>query len=397
MSRIEFSLKTKRIAMERAGNRCSFPGCGIVTSGPRSKSEGVLRIGVASHIRSAAPTGPRGRGGLNDEEIRQPENCLWLCQNHGKLIDDNNGEDFSAETLISFKSLHEARIKGEVQGTYPPVGWVHSLEIHKSPLFRAGTKVYFSKLNLLYGENNSGKTTLWKYLLASFGERLLGKWKTAGLKDIDLSVDYLRPLLTKIRFRVSLSGKIRRELDGKAFAFNPLPIRVICLRDIYWRNKSKNDDRRFLAETLGLTAQDISGLVEIVNSYPYAKVRNANFVQTKEGRVLHSDVEGTIPRLSFNMLSGTEKEKVIIEFATAAARLSGQYCPTLLVLDHPFIIFKGWFDYYSHHLLDPENQFQTIMCIPTQSLDLKTVRWNGWEVVRTLGKNSNIELTQGPK
>jgi len=36
-----------------------------------------------------------------------------------KLIDDNNGEDFSGRTLISFKSLHEARIKGEVQGTYP--------------------------------------------------------------------------------------------------------------------------------------------------------------------------------------------------------------------------------------------------------------------------------------
>jgi len=100
-------------------------------------------------------------------------------------------------------------------------------------------------------------------------------------------------------------------LDGKAFAFNPLPIRVICLRDIYWRNKSKTmtDDfwRKPLADGTGYF-----GACEIVNSYPYAKVRNANFVQTKEGRVLHSDVEGTIPRLSFNMLSGNEKEKSLL-------------------------------------------------------------------------------------
>jgi hypothetical protein len=84
-----------------------------------------------------------------------------------------------------------------------------------------------------------------------------------------------------------------------------------------------------------------------------------------------------------------------MEFATAAARVSGRYTPTVLILDGcPSIIFEGFFDFYSHHLLDPDNQFQTFMCIPSRNLDLDRVRWNGWEVIRTVGSFKDIVVNQ---
>jgi hypothetical protein len=94
-------------------------------------------------------------------------------------------------------------------------------------------------------------------------------------------------------------------------------------------------------------------------------------------------------------LSGREAERIVLEFATAAARLSGKYCPTLLVIDDSVsIVFEGFFDFYSHHLLDPLNQFQTLMCIAERKLDLDNVKWNGWQVIRTNGKAPNVTLTQ---
>jgi hypothetical protein len=106
-------------------------------------------------------------------------------------------------------------------------------------------------------------------------------------------------------------------------------------------------------------------------------------------------VEGTVPGLPLGALSGRETERVFMEFATAAARVSGRYTPTMLILDGcPLMLFESFFDFYSHHLLDPDNQFQTFMCIPSRELDLDRVRWNGWEVIRTIGSSKDIIINQ---
>lgn len=110
---------------------------------------------------------------------------------------------------------------------------------------------------------------------------------------------------------------------------------------------------------------------------------------------MHLDVEGTYPGLTFSALSSGEQEKVFIEILCALARSYGRHGPTLLNLDG-FIsmFFEGWFDYYSNHFLDPDNQFQTILGIPTQDIDLSKVRWNGWQVLQTHGDPPECKIIQ---
>lgn len=72
MSRLEFSKNTKRLIADRAGQECSFPMCSRRTIGGDPAGAGVSTSGVAAHIYSASAQGPRGRGGLTDEEIIQP-------------------------------------------------------------------------------------------------------------------------------------------------------------------------------------------------------------------------------------------------------------------------------------------------------------------------------------
>lgn len=158
----------------------------------------------------------------------------------------------------------------------------------------------------------------------------------------------------------------------------------------------EGDDLAVVSRALNLSPTLVRNLVDEVNSFAHAKVSNMRFETNDEGFfVLRGDVHGTVPGLSLRALSGREVERVLIELATAAARLSGRHCPTLLILDSmPSIIFDGFFDFFSKHLLDPANQFQTILCIPKRQLDLSAIRWKGWEVVRTEGKPPNARISQ---
>ena len=57
--RDDFSAKTKKLIAERAGFLCSRPSCRALTIGPQDKPEGSANAGVAAHISSAFPGGPR--------------------------------------------------------------------------------------------------------------------------------------------------------------------------------------------------------------------------------------------------------------------------------------------------------------------------------------------------
>ena len=113
--RIEFSRKVRRTVAARSGFRCSFPDCRRVTIGPGPGTE-VTTTGVASHIFSAAPGGPRGQGGLSKEDLSSLLNAIWLCATHADVVDKNRGAQYPPSLLLSFKDAHEARIVREQGG-----------------------------------------------------------------------------------------------------------------------------------------------------------------------------------------------------------------------------------------------------------------------------------------
>lgn len=56
--RDDFSPKTKQILSDRVGGRCSYPGCGQVTTGPNLYDPAKkINTGVAAHITAAAREG----------------------------------------------------------------------------------------------------------------------------------------------------------------------------------------------------------------------------------------------------------------------------------------------------------------------------------------------------
>jgi hypothetical protein len=104
-NRDDFKIGIKQILAHRAGFRCSKPSCRALTAGPSSES-GLAKadVGVAAHITAASPGGPRYDPNITSEERSSIINGIWLCQVHGKEIDDDT-KRYTPEVLRAWK-LH---------------------------------------------------------------------------------------------------------------------------------------------------------------------------------------------------------------------------------------------------------------------------------------------------
>jgi hypothetical protein len=104
--RDDFSATTKRAIALRAGHRCSL--CGQPTVGPSEESpSAVTNIGVAAHICAASPNGKRYVAFMSPEERRHISNAIWMCSDHGALI-DRDCVTYTIECLREMKRKHES-------------------------------------------------------------------------------------------------------------------------------------------------------------------------------------------------------------------------------------------------------------------------------------------------
>jgi hypothetical protein len=117
--RDDFTKQTIEILADRAGNRCSNPGCRQPTSGPRTEPTKAVNIGVAAHITAASEGGPRYDPSLSREQRRHADNGLWLCQNCAKLV-DNDPKAYPVDLLRNWKRQAEEAARQEIEQPAPP-------------------------------------------------------------------------------------------------------------------------------------------------------------------------------------------------------------------------------------------------------------------------------------
>lgn len=397
--RNDFTKATKKTIASRAGFQCSYLNCPIRTAGPDLSTGGSLQAGIAAHIYSASPDGPRGQGGLNRQELMHHQNGIWLCAKHAILVDANGGVGHPSGKLFSYKRLHEHRVQKEILGVCSTIGWIEEFELIRSPLFVSGATVRLGKLTLLFGNNSIGKTSFGRYLGGVFDTRQLLNWHKPGKIDLEFRLKYYNPDPVSMRFSVSKERPVQYEINGIATSRNPINCNVITVPE--FDVKTEGNDKSFIADILKLPEWEIDELVNSVNSFLHSYYRDYRFeVDEDEGTTtlrLNLSRDEYAPRV-FSCLASTEQKLVFIDFATAAARRSANLEPTLLVLDCNLLFGVKYFDKLESQLLAPENHFQTIMTMRLDSIDLSDVQWRGWEVVRLYRKKDHLTLfSQDPK
>lgn len=117
--RDDFSKKTIDTLAQRVTYCCSNPECRKATIGPNVNKKKSTSIGVAAHIRAAAPGGPRYDSSMTPEERCDISNGIWLCQSCSKVI-DADPERYSVETLSAWKKLAEQTAQRAIEsdGTF---------------------------------------------------------------------------------------------------------------------------------------------------------------------------------------------------------------------------------------------------------------------------------------
>lgn len=79
----------------------------------------ALNIGVAGHITAAASGGPRYDPALTSEQRCHQDNGIWLCQNCGKLV-DNDEVRYNVTLLRAWKVIAEHRALNSIGQTAQP-------------------------------------------------------------------------------------------------------------------------------------------------------------------------------------------------------------------------------------------------------------------------------------
>jgi hypothetical protein len=170
LARNDFSASVIDRLAKRAGMKCSFPACRQPTSGPDSE-DGVTNVGVAAHISAASPGGARYDPSMTEAERSDISNGIWLCQNHAKLIDDDE-LTYTNERLRDWKqeaellaaveargyTVRRARPFAEIEAKAPELFAEMRDDLKGQPLVR---QFIVLKANLSY--NNSSGTPLFSY------------------------------------------------------------------------------------------------------------------------------------------------------------------------------------------------------------------------------------------
>lgn len=394
-SRIGFSPDTKRLLADRAGYRCSLPGCGRLTIGPGADEDSRRSIGVACHIYSAAPGGPRGQNGLSEDQLASVENGIWLCSDHAALIDKGNGVDYPAAKLQAYKGLQEAKAARELNGLGYPVHWIEQLTIQSNPLFAPGSVVRFGKVTVIAGSNMVGKSALCDWLAGFGNQQSLWRWLPCNgrVTELDLELDYHQPEQVRVRMHIPASGQLGFSVDGQPGPVQPMRLNFVHLHEEWSREDGQAaDDLALLCRFLEVDPLHLPNLFPLIDSDGLGYARNLKFDtvndddekggRAKTRKVLHADVRGTAKGLPFRGLSHGEQQYVLIELAVALARYTARFAPTMLLLDGGMHRFGDErLEAILTALADRKIQFQTVIVLP-RGPEESVPPGAGWTVVR---------------
>ena len=108
--RRNYSQKTLKVLFARSGDQCAIRDCQSPIIQPEGENYDETVLGQICHIYARNPTGPRGDGGLSDEELDAESNLILLCPNHHQIV-DKTPKQYTPEVLKAIKSDHTKRVR----------------------------------------------------------------------------------------------------------------------------------------------------------------------------------------------------------------------------------------------------------------------------------------------
>lgn len=359
--RDNFSGPTKDLLAKRSGYICAYPGCRRMTVAvSEDRKSGLTMTGVAAHVTAAQPGGPRYDSLMNHEERSSERNGVWMCQTHGKAVDDNASK-CTVEELRRWKAQHEQWIFERVMnGAEKLHHGTARIRFRGVGIFREEQELSLGKHNVLFGANEAGKTTLCQALAAfaggqhwhQFNDRFSfsanaspGAYIEAlhigdgGRSAVRLSPQVVAP--AGKRHSKPLRPHVRIEVNGAPTADWPRSLfRVLSFEDQLYRTHHKDPKDTFVK-----ALRDLACALGTDESLVWDSLREEIFTNTAFGyrfrRVSWRKVEVLVPDgrtyyLPHTSLSFSEQQIAFLDIAVRLASFRPRGEAILYVFDTSF-------------------------------------------------------------
>ncbi|KDR39857.1 hypothetical protein BG61_29590 [Caballeronia glathei] len=349
-------------------------------------------MGMACHIFSAAKNGPRGRGGKDEEFISSERNGLWCCNYHGTLIDKAKGCDFSADTLFAWKALAEARTAKQMNDIPSPLGWVEEIAFTQFANTDFLPRIRLSRRTLLWGKSGTGKTILLE-AAASISQAKYAERFSASYIVNDDGVRSPAPFGAKVTYSTvdSLSKEISLRILGIELTrqdgsipclLPPGDLEVIYCSELDCRRRDDEDDLDFMMRALHVDKSALLALAKKGTNTVMAgeiTIRQGSETDDDTGDATLRYKENGDPYfellfrkacqnffVTYNRLSGSEKDRLILDLLIAKAREVCKQRLTLLLIECLAVSLDS---NNLENLLGKltEGQFQVIVTLPPRA------------------------------
>ncbi len=378
--RVNFTEDTKEIIRRRAGYRCCK--CNRTLVGPGASSCDTILLGQCAHIYAAVPTGPRGQSHLTKEQLKSPENGMYLCNDCHKLVDGKlRSKKYTAEQLLQIKAIHEYKIAVEMGNEVIPLNWIKSVTIEESPNIKSGTKVEFAKTTILYGSNGTGKSSVIEMLYTVMSSSILKRWDDKRMKAV---IDVDNPV--KHPVTVLMDKIVSYQAGDCGLATFPYQMDVIYMRDKDLPTKVK-DDLQYVAEYIGKDRNSIEAMIQVADFEHAVMVKKVEVVDVRKKpyretciKVWRKDRNGPEKGWKFKQLSDTEKSRFILDLIVSYLYAVSRFKPALLLMDwgNIYSFDEGLMGEYMRIFQNPIMNFQTIIASHKK---WQEVEWAGWNLV----------------
>lgn len=414
--RDDFSHATLSLLAQRSGYICAYPDCRQLTIGPSDdRKSGVTMVGVGAHITAASSRGPRYDANLTAEERVSEANGIWMCQLHGKQIDDNASRH-TADDLKRWKAQHEQWVFARIASADSLLKHgITNVAIENVGPFRQRTRIALGRHNVVFGNNGAGKSSLCQSIAAFAGgenfENFRRRWRLFGPRSPSMAIEAavsVNGARTTVRLseepialrRTSKSHQTRLhvEINGNVSAcwpqalFNVLYLESQELR----RSRIKDSFRRelrALATQLGISEDRIWDALreELFCSSTFGSTirRSAKYrAQVRSAKSAHFYEAGD--------LSGGERSFAVLDIALRMIRADPRQTPWMVIVDSS--LFLGLDSDNKRRVVEAlaqldEPAIQTMVCVNSETDAIKvkaadTEKWLGSTVAGALTVHS---------
>lgn len=392
--RTEFNDSTKDIIARRAGFKCSFPGCNKTLVGPGVENDKYITIGECAHIFSAVPKGPRTDGGLTAAELKRPENGIYLCRNHHKIVDIKAKDNkYTSDLLTRYKSRHEFLISAELGEYTYPLNWINHLKI-EGTVFKKPIELNLGKVTLLTGNNGTGKSTIIEIMHSIFQQKIYPRWDRQSV-NFKAEVHLDNPVLSNFAAVIE-DNQLFFNVGNTKQPFVPYDFFVLCLNG---EAKKRRDNLKAIAENLGLERSFVKSMLNTsaIKHGLRTKKIEIEEVRTKPYPVDNLKVDiGRGHMHSLNAYSSTEYSSVIFDIAISFAKEISKFKSVLFLIDwNPTNSFADLnIKQYLDYLQSSQCHFQTIFVSHNERSALD---WSGWVIAKMIEENGEIKVIQDKK